>query len=433
MAGTLSRSELAALQAIRERGQTTRGDVATTLGLGQPMIARVVGHLQSMGLVRETGRTAPTGSGRQPLLLEIHPDAAYVAGIDIGTEVIHTLVADLHGTPRTYREAPSALLAEKTHGEIVTVLADLVREVVREAEPAFERVGAVGVAITGIIDSDNGICLARSNTPGWDDFPLAHQLSLALGIPVVLEETARAKSVAELRLGAARGLSHYLYVEAGLAIGASIVIDGQPFRGVSGLAGELGHVTVDPGGELCRCGNRGCVQASASALALVRRARDVLKGGVFSSLARVGDGLTLADVSAAAAEGDKLALNLLTEAGERLGEAIGMALNLLGLDVVVMGGPLAQCSPVVLEAARRIMTLRVLPIVPRERVLVCSALGSDAAARGVALHASNWLLDAPVERLLAGDTSGGDGRTTQGTALAVPHAGRIGIEGGTSA
>lgn len=407
---TLSRSELAALQAIRARGQATRGEVAAALGLGQPMTARVVGRLQALGLVRETGRTALTGPGRQPLLLEIHPGAASVAAIDIGTEVIHILVADLHGTPRTYREAPSALLAEKSHEEIVALLADLVRAVIREAGPASERVGAVGVAVTGIIDSDKGLCLARSNTPGWDNFPLADQLSQALDLPVVLEETARAKSLAELRLGAARGLSHYLYVEAGLAIGASIVINGQPFRGVSGLAGELGHVTVDPGGELCRCGNRGCVQASASALALVRHARDVLGRGVFSSLARVGDGLTLADVSAAAAEGDKLALSLLTDAGERLGEAIGMALNLLGLDVVVMGGRLAHCSPVVLEAARRLMRLRVLPIVPRERILVCSALGSDAAARGVALQASDWLLDAPVERLL---TLAGDERDIQ--------------------
>ena len=161
------------------------------------------------------------------------------------------------------------------------------------------------------------------------------------------------------------------------------MIDGQPFAGHYGVAGELGHVTIDPNGPLCRCGNRGCIQTSASARALVGQARDRLGAGAISSLSGVGETLTLADIAAAAANGDKMALGLLTEAGERLGEAIGMALNLLGLELVVAGGVLVHCSPVVLDAAARLVQLCVLPVVPHERRVVRSSLGSDAAARGV--------------------------------------------------
>lgn len=395
----LSRGELAALDVIRMQRQTTRAVVAAEIGMSVAMTARLVARLQEAGLVREAGRTAPAGRGRQALVLELEPRAAYVIGVDVGTEVIHLLVADLHGEPVFYREAASELLAGKSQPEIVAALAAQVRAAVAAAAIPAAQLAAIGVAVTGVIDSDRGLCLVRSNTPGWESFAIAADLGAELHLPVVLEETARAKALAELRRGAAQGARDFLFVDAGTAIGAGIVIDGQPLRGVNGLAGELGHVTVDPSGALCRCGNRGCIQANASARALVAQARELLYRGVFSSLSESAETLTMADVAAAAAAGDKMALGLLTEAGERLGEAISMALNLLGFDLVVLGGVLARCSPVVLEAAQRIVRLRVLPIIPLERRLMYGALGRDAAARGVVLQAIDWLFGAPAERL----------------------------------
>ncbi len=395
----LSRSELAALRIIHQRGQATRGDVAAGLGLSMAMAARLAARLLAAGLVREAGRSVVSGPGRQALLLEVNPDASYVIGVDIGTEMVHVLVADLQGAPRAYHEASSGVFAGKSQQEIVVAIAALVREAIASAALPLEDVAAVGVALTGIIDSEGGFCVMRTHTPGWEHFALVERLQAALGLPVVLEETARAKAVAELRLGAARGQQHFMYVDAGMAIGAGIVIDGRPYRGIGGLAGELGHVTVDPTGALCRCGNRGCVQATASARALVAQARDLLQQGVFSALARFDGALTIADVAAAAEQGDKLALGLLTEAGERLGEAISMALNLLGMDLIVVGGTLVHYSPRVLDAAARIVQLRVLPMVPRQLSLVPSTLGSGAAARGVVLQAIDRLLDASLDGL----------------------------------
>lgn len=400
----LSRSEAAVLEAVHRRGQTTRSDLAGAVDLSVAMTARMVSRLQHAGLVREAGRTSANGLGRQALLLEVHPHAAYAAGVDIDAETVHLLVADLHGVPLAYREVPSTALAGRPQPEIAAILADLVRDVASEAAIPLHDMAATGISLTGIIDSAQGRCLLRSNTPGWEDFPIGAMLGRALGLPVILEESARAKSLAELRLGAARGdacpSGSYLYVDAGSSIGASLVIDGRPFHGSHGLAGELGHVTVDPGGALCRCGNRGCLQATASVRAVLAHARDLLRQGVFSSLAGKGETLTLADLAAAAEAGDKLALGELTEAGERLGVAIGMALNLLGLDLVVLGGDLVRCSPVVLAAADRMVRLHVLPIVPIARTLVRGTLGRDVGARGAVLGAIDWLFAAPSERLL---------------------------------
>lgn len=398
--GGLTRNEIAALDTIRVRGQATRGDVASAIGLSTAMTARVVGRLASAGLVHDAGRMVIGGRGRQAEILELRPDAAYVVGIDVGTEVVHLIVADALGVPHAYREVPSQELAGKSQPEIVAAIADLARGIVAAADLPWRRVAAAGVAITGIIDGERGVCIVRSHTPGWEDFAVSAQLGAALDVPVVLDEMARAKSMAELRLGTARGCQNFIYVDAGMAIGAGIVIDGRPLRGMCGLAGEIGHVTIDPNGRLCRCGNRGCIQASASARALVAQARDQLHRGVYSSLSLDGPALTLEDIAAAARGGDKLALGLLNQAGEGLGEAISMALNLLGLDLVVVGGVLAHCSPVVLDAAARIVRLRVLPIVPRPRNVVLSTLGSDAAARGIVLHAIEWLFHDPVRRVL---------------------------------
>ena len=383
----LTRSELAVLEAIHKRGQATRADIGAVVGLGPAMAARLVARLQDAGMVRGAGRAIVAGPGRQAVLVEIHPDAAYVGGLDIGTDVIHCLITDAQGTPRAYREAPSSLLDGQSQREIISSLATILQEVAAEAGLTLDRLTAVGVAITGVIDREGGICLLRSNTPGWENFAVGPQLAARLHMPVVLEETARANGVAELQRGQAHGQRHFLYVDAGMAIGAAIMIDGQPLRAIHGMAGELGHMIVDPGGPLCRCGNYGCLQASASARALVARAHDLLQRGVFSTLSRNREPLALRAIAAAAEGGDKLAYNLLMQAGEHLGTAISMALNILGLDLVVMGGRLAQCSPIVLEAVVRMVRQRALAIVPWERRIVCSTLGSDAAALGAVLQA----------------------------------------------
>jgi glucokinase len=359
-----------------------------------------VQRLQELGLTRERGRPVATGPGRPSLLIELHPDATRVAAVDIGTELIHLLIADAHGTVQSYRELPSTVFEGLTQDQIVGSLATLIDEFVRDSKTPHRRISAIGVALTGIIDSASGMCVVRSNTPGWERFNIVERLRHAVAVPVLLDETSRAKAVAELRLGVARGASNFLHVEAGTAIGAGIIIDGKPYRGEGGLAGELGHVTVDRSGPLCRCGNRGCIQASSSARALVERARELLRSGVYSSLQTKTDALVLHDIALAATAGDKLSLGLLNEAGEHLGEAISMALNLLGLELVVLGGALVQHNSVVLEAATRIVRLRVLPIVGRERILLCSDLGREAGALGVALEAIDWLFDSPGERIL---------------------------------
>lgn len=408
-----SRSEVAAITAIRARGQTTRSEVAADLGISVAMAARLVARLQQDDVLREVGRAEGHGPGRQSHTIALVPDIAWVVGVAICSETIDVLVANAQATPHCVQQFPADRLEGLSQPAIVAALAGMMMSVVTAAHLPFSSVAAVGVAIAGIIDSERGICLTRSTTPGWEMFPIAAGLRAALGVPVLVEEIARAKSVAELALGAGRGTAHFLYVDAGATIGSSLVIGGRPFRGAQGLAGELGHVTVNPTGPLCRCGNRGCVQASASATALVARARDQLRSGVYSSLTGREQTLTFADLARAGREGDKMALGLLTTAGEQLGEALSMALNLLGVDLVVLGGSLIDSGPVLLAAAERIVHLRVLPVVRHTRTLIPATVGGNAAALGVVVQA--------LDALFSGLPASVEGSAPATAALRPPH------------
>jgi predicted NBD/HSP70 family sugar kinase len=397
----VSRSELAVLDVIRARGTITRGSLSAAVGLSPAMTARIVQRLRSIGLVRESGRLTAHGPGRPTLLIELHPNAARLVGVDVGTELLHLVLVDVHGTMEHHLELNSALLDGLNQDRIVATLAFIIGDFARDSGINLTEIAVTGVALTGIVDSLNGECVLRSHTPGWERFHLADRLGHVLNMPVVLGESSRARAVAELRLGGGRAARNFLYVDAGTAIGAGIVIDGRPYRGEGGLAGELGHITVDANGPLCRCGNRGCIQASSPARALVQRARELLRGGVYSALSVDGDSLDVAAILAAAERGDKMALGLLTEAGERLGEAISMALNLLGIELVILGGSLIEDSGVILEAATRVVRLRVLPVVGRERMLIRSMLGRESGARGIAIQAADWLFDAPAKRVFS--------------------------------
>jgi len=142
----LTRSEVAVLSAIYLGGQITRTDAAASVGLSVAMTARVVTRLQAAGLIREAGRGVVNGPGRQALLLEIDPSAAFVVGLDVGTDVVHILLADLRGTPVAYREVPSSLFSGRAQAEIIALLAQLARQAAREFGIAFGAVAAAGVA-----------------------------------------------------------------------------------------------------------------------------------------------------------------------------------------------------------------------------------------------------------------------------------------------
>lgn len=240
---------------------------------------------------------------------------------------------------------------------------------------------AAGAAVLGTVDEDAGIAVFSANA-GWRDLPLRDLLAERLELPVALGHDVRTGALAEGRLGAGRGVDRFLFIALGTGIAGGIGIDGRIEAGAHGFGGEIGHVVVRPGGPLCGCGARGCLETLASAAAVTR------------AWARAGGdpAATAEDCARAVAAGDTVARQVWGEAVDALADGIVIAQSLIDPGTVIIGGGLAQAGQILLgplwEAVRTRLTFQAVP------TLVPAHLGDRAACLGAGLLA--WGLLDPV-------------------------------------
>jgi glucokinase len=205
---------------------------------------------------------------------------------------------------------------------------------------------AIGVGAPGVIDVERGVVRAAPNLPGWiEPFPLGPALAETLGVErVLIDNDVNVGTVAEHRLGAGRDADEMLGVFVGTGVGGGLILDGRLRRGSTGLAGEIGHVVVKAGGRACACGGRGHLEAYAGRAGMERRARELEAKGQDTALVELAKAkrMTSSVWAKALAAGDQVAISLIDEAVGALGRAIAGAVLLLDLDLVVVGGGLAD-------------------------------------------------------------------------------------------
>jgi glucokinase len=239
------------------------------------------------------------------------------------------------------------------------------------AMEAHGPIDTVGLGLPGLFDPRRGVVLLFPNLPGeWRGRPVAGPMSEALGRPVALVNDVRAFTLAETRLGAARGARTVVCLALGTGVGGGIMVEGRLHLGMDGTAGEIGHQTVIPDGPRCGCGNRGCVEAVASGRRLAELAGTPTAEAAF----------------AAARAGDPRALAAIERVAGWLGIAIANAVVLLSPDRVVVGGGIAGAGDLLLDPIRA-EVLRRVTLVPAERIsIVPGELGPNAGAVGAALR-----------------------------------------------
>jgi glucokinase len=258
------------------------------------------------------------------------------------------------------------------------------------------RLAAVGVSFGGPVDFARGLVRLSHHVPGWEGVPLRDLLQTEFGAPVSVDNDANAGALGEWRFGAGQGCANLLYLTVSTGVGGGWVIDGRPYRGVDGMAGEIGHTVVDPGGPVCVCGRRGCVEVMACGPAIARRAQERLaaepqSGAVLRRLA--GEdvrAITGALVARAAQEGDALAEEVLLAAARALGNGIGNALSLMNPQRVVLGGGVTNAGEKWWAEVRRAARANTLPEISVE--IVPARLGG---------HAPLWGAVALAEAVLA--------------------------------
>ncbi len=337
------------------------------------------------------------------------PEEGWIGGVDIGgTNVRVGMVPFGGGPPVAVSSVPTR--PRRGAGPVVAEVVAMLRAAAAHVGPA--NVLGVGIGAPGPLDPARQVVLETPNL-GWRDVPLVDMVASGAGLPVVLDNDANCFAFGEWWLGAGRGAERLIGVTLGTGVGGGIVLGGEPYRGASNAAGEVGHMCVDYAGRRCACGSRGCVEAYVSGSAIAARAAEGLADGAESTLtAAVGDPAGIADdaestlsatvahpapitaeaVCEAAADGDQFASSIIDETARLLGVAVSDLIHLLNPDVVVIGGGVAVAgellfAPMRDEVARRTFrsAARACRIVPARHPATAGLVGAAGICK-LALH-----------------------------------------------
>jgi len=308
-------------------------------------------------------------------------------GVDAGGTGIKFVVTDAAGDTEAEGEVPTDPQSIALSMERISAAVDRFRPGIR----------ALGLACAGIIDPVGGSLGRSPNLPGWQDTNLLEVLALAFpGLPATLANDVNGALYGEFRRGAGRGSSSLVMIALGTGVGGGVILDGKLLVGSHHGAGEIGHTMLDPRGPVCTCGNRGCLEAYAGSVGLLRRAREVADregaGEGFRELVRSrGRSLTTKDLADLAETGDHTAQEVFARAGRRLGQAVGNIINILDPDLVIIGGGVARAGDLIMTPCRETIPQVVLGEEASRTPVVMAELGSMAAAVGAAcLARESW-------------------------------------------
>lgn len=323
-AHTLLRAHLVAM--IRDDGPVSRSELSRTIGLPRSTTTALVAELLREGLISETrarGGGAGSGSGRPATLLSLRKPDGLVAGFDFGHRHIRVAVAT--GEGQLLAEESTQLDVDREADTALECAGEMLRVVLERAGVSLADVRAAAAGIPAPLNSRTGRVGSPTILAGWAELDPCEELRRRTGLACTLGNDAAFGALGEMTYGAARDLNDFIYVKASNGIGAALVLNGRLYRGSRGMAGEIGHTQIDPTGAWCRCGNRGCLEATVS-IDVVRRQLEPL--GL--------DPLVAEDME------HPVAAKVLAESGRTVGVVIANLCNTLNPEAVILGGDLAS-------------------------------------------------------------------------------------------
>lgn len=378
----------AVLRLIWAERRISRAEIAQRLSLSRSTVSEIVETLLTSGLVAEAGVGASRG-GRRPIVLEFQDDAGVILGVDMGASHVSVACTNLRGQVRAWhhrdfdvREDPDGAKA---------LIKELAATALAAIPGAASRLVGIGIAVPSPVDPKHPDRLSELALPAWNGRHGFKAMLSKYHVPVRVDNDANCGALAEHWWGGARGLDDFTYIKVATGIGAGHFMGGAIRRGARGVAGEIGHVAIDPRGEPCVCGNRGCLTTIVGGHALVARAKSLRKAYPKSMLSS-GE-ITLGRIEEAAMADDPLAMQVVHEAAEHLGVAIAGVLNLMNPAAVIIGGQVASLGERLLAPLRASALRKTFVTAVASTEIRASQLGPQ----DVALGAATLVLDAALQ------------------------------------
>ena len=354
------------VRAVRMAGSLTQAEIARGTGLSAATVSNIVRELKDGGTVDVTPTSA---GGRRARSVSLSGDAGVVVGVDFGHTHLRVAVGNL--AHQVLAEESEPLDVDASSADGFGRAEHLVNRLIETTGTTPGKVIGVGLGVPGPIDVVSGTLGSTAILPGWSGINPSDELASRLGVPVYVDNDANLGALGELVWGSGRGGKDLAYIKVASGVGAGLVIDGRIYRGPGGTAGEIGHITLDESGPVCRCGNRGCLETFTAAryvLPLLRPSH--------------GPDLTMERVVQLAREGDPGCRRVVGDVGRHIGSGVANLCNLLNPSRVVLGGSLAEAGELVLGPIRDSVSRYSIPSAARHLSVLPGALGGRAEVLG---------------------------------------------------
>jgi glucokinase-like ROK family protein len=276
------------------------------------------------------------------------------------------------------KEGPISIL-----GRVCSLLENLIHE----GDLSSKKLNGIGIGVPGPVDFSVGSLVSPPIMPGWDRYPIIQTVQQWFPTTnVVVDNDVNVMALGEIYQGAGKGVDNLIYVKIGTGIGAGIICESKIYRGSNGCAGDIGHISVDKNGPLCHCGNKGCLEALAAGPAIALRSLNAAQAGKSPILMKYyetnGNVLRAEDVGNASREGDAVALEVIRESGQFIGDVLAGLVNFYNPGMIVIGGGVSNLGDLLLSSIRQSVLRRSLPLATRDLLIVFSEIGTDAGVIG---------------------------------------------------
>lgn len=376
------------IRLLRKFQVCSRADIAKATGLKKATITYIINDLIEWGLVKETG-IIDGEKGRRSIGITLNSENYKVIGVRLARKYFTVGLFDIAGTEYVIKTDDIDIMdnSEITFQKIKAEIRELINSTTENI------VLGIGVAIPGPFIRDEGRIALMTEFPGWEKVAIKEELQKTFGVPVYLEHDANAGALAEWWFGPkSMHKGTFIYVAAGQGIGAGIILDDRIFTGALGIAGEIGHMSIDFNGPDCECGNKGCLEHYSSTLALMREVKNEIKNYPKSVLNK---GLTIQSILKAVRDGDELAVKVFRETAWYLGFGLSSVVNAFNPDVIIIGDDLAEGGPMLLEVVRETMKKHVLKSVYEKLSIDLSTFRNDPVLLGASTLAVDKILRRP--------------------------------------
>ena len=388
----ITHSENELIELIRKNGELTKADLVAYTHYSRTKITTSIDSLLHKNII-ENQDTEYSG-GRRSKTFSLNGGLGLVAGVDIGATSIDLAIADFslkilvrHNEPALVRDGPIKILGRACA---------LLEQMIEDNELNSEHLRGIGVCVPGPVDFSLGTAVSPPIMPGWDRYPIIQTVQQWFpSANVVVDNDVNVMALGEMHQGSGKGVRNLIFVKIGTGIGAGIVCEGKIYRGASGCAGDIGHISVNKTAPICNCGNIGCLEAVAGGPAIAERALTSVQAGNSSTLLKHfeknGGILSAEDVGQAAREGDAVSIEIIRESGQIIGDVLASLVNFYNPDMIILGGGVSNLGNLLLSSIRQAVLNRSLPLATRNLHIVFSAIGADAGIIGAVNLAMDYI------------------------------------------